>query len=157
MTALKFIGIPTDDVQALQSNGKDAYGMAPEVHPSSGPGCHCRHCLTTIKAEDDMLVLAYQPFEENQPYAETGPIFLHKETCDAYSNTSEKPEIFSRWDEVIVRGYSKDNRIDYHAAKVIKTAELELECRALLKNPEVAYLHVRTTKYHCFQCRIERA
>ncbi len=104
-----------------------------------------------------MLVLAYQPFQQNQPYAETGPIFLHKEKCDAYSNVSSVPEIFNRWDEVIVRGYTDHNRINYIAAKIVKTANIQEECKALLAIPNVDYLHVRTTKYNCFQCRIERA
>ena len=56
---------------ALQRGGPDAYGMPPERRISDGDGVPCRHCLRTVAAGKDYLVLAYRPFPEFQPYAET--------------------------------------------------------------------------------------
>ena len=73
---LRYVALPTEDVRALQRGGPDAYGMVPERRVSDGDGVPCRHCLKNVAAGKDYLILAYRPFPELQPYAETGPIFL---------------------------------------------------------------------------------
>jgi hypothetical protein len=72
-----FKALPTETVRALQAGAADAYGMPPERKISDGDGVPCRHCLKNVGAGEPYLVLAYRPFPELQPYAETGPIFLH--------------------------------------------------------------------------------
>ncbi len=56
--------------------------MPPERRTSNGVGVPCRHCLRNVEAGRDYLILAYRPFPALQPYAETGPIFLHAEPCE---------------------------------------------------------------------------
>lgn len=73
---LRYVALPTEEVRALQRGGPDAYGMVPEKRISDGDGVPCRHCLTNVAAGKEYLVLAYRPFPDLQPYAETGPIFL---------------------------------------------------------------------------------
>ena len=85
---LRIQGIPTDDVQQIRGGGLDANGQAPLVRVAEGVAegvaNPCRHCLDLIAEGDDKLVLAYRPFDRAQPYAETGPIFLHRDTFDAW-------------------------------------------------------------------------
>jgi hypothetical protein len=74
---LRFEAMPTADAEALWNGGTDAYGLKPDTMTSAGPGHPCRHCLANIDEGEELLVFAYRPFPALQPYAETGPIFLH--------------------------------------------------------------------------------
>ncbi len=72
---LQFIAMPTEIARALQSGSLDANGQLCETHVSDGAGNPCRHCLKEIPEGAAMLVLAYRPFDQLPPYAETGPVF----------------------------------------------------------------------------------
>ncbi|MEZ5754860.1 MAG: DUF1203 domain-containing protein [Paracoccaceae bacterium] len=80
---LRFVPIPTEIARAYQADGLDSYGLLPERRVSDGGGNPCRHCLRMIPAGAGMLVLAHRPFGALQPYAETGPIFLCADPCEA--------------------------------------------------------------------------
>lgn len=157
MTALKIIAMPTDQARAYQHGAPDANGIAPEKEISSGAGNPCRHCLQSIEEGGEKLVLAYRPFDDLQPYAELGPIFLHGRDCERHDETAGFPKMFGRWRTVLVRGYGTDNRIQYQAARHVPVDELEQQCREMFEDDNVAYLHVRTSQYNCYQCRVERA
>ncbi|MBR2688061.1 MAG: DUF1203 domain-containing protein [Aquamicrobium sp.] len=151
-----FKALPTESVRALQEGGADAYGHAPERRISDGDGVPCRHCLRNVAAGDAYLILAYRPFPELQPYAETGPIFLHAEACERAEEAEAIPELFLDTKDYIVRGYSADDRIVYGTGAVVPTPDIAERARTLLEREEVAYLHMRSARNNCYQCRIER-
>jgi hypothetical protein len=153
---IQFKALPTEDVRALQRGGTDAYGQTPERKISDGDGMPCRHCLKNIAAGDAYLVLAYRPFPELQPYAETGPIFLHAEECNRAAGSEALPEILESPD-YIVRGYGRDDRIVYGSGGVIPTGDITARAEILLERDDIAYVHVRSARNNCYQCRIERA
>lgn len=153
---IQFKALPTDHVRALQRGGPDAYGQTPERRISDGDGMPCRHCLKNIAAGDAYLILAYRPFPELQPYAETGPIFLHAEECERADGSEELPEIPESPD-YIVRGYGRDDRIVYGSGGVIPTGAVVARAKALFERADIAYVHVRSARNNCYQCRIERA
>ena len=157
MPGLKFQPIPTDPVRAYQAGGADSNGHVPERHVSDGGGVPCRHCLTEVAAGESYLILAHRPFPAPQPYAEQGPIFLHAEPCDACPAEAEIPAMFLAMETLIVRGYGADDRIKYGAGQVVETGRLTETAAALLAREDVAYLHVRSARNNCFQCRVERA
>ncbi|TPN66644.1 DUF1203 domain-containing protein [Mesorhizobium sp. B1-1-1] len=152
---IQFKALPTQDVRALQRGGPDAYGNTPERKVSDGDGMPCRHCLKNIADGDDYLILAYRPFPKLQPYAETGPIFLHAQECERAAESQALPEILDSPD-YIVRGYGTDDRIVYGSGGVIATDAIAARAEALLERDEIAYVHVRSARNNCFQCRIER-
>jgi len=100
-------------------------------------------------------VLAYSPFERKQPYAETGPIFLHQQECRQY-NSEQFPDWFVFLDPAIIRGYDDRDWILYETGSVIAGADIEQECLNIFNNKAVQYIHIRS-KYNCFQCRVEVA
>jgi hypothetical protein len=151
-----FKALPTEAVRALQDGAPDAYGMTPEKKISDGDGVPCRHCLKNVAAGEPYLVLAYRPFPALQPYAETGPIFLHAEACERAPESDVLPGLFGRTTAYIVRGYSADDRIVYGTGAVVPTAEIPARAEELLACEEIAYLHMRSAKNNCYQCRIER-
>ena len=153
---IQFNALPTEHVRALQRGGHDAYGQTPERKISDGDGMPCRHCLRNIAAGDAYLILAYRPFPALQPYAETGPIFLHAEECDRAAGSEALPEILESPD-YIVRGYGRDDRIVYGSGGVIATGDVAARAETLLERDDIAYVHVRSARNNCYQCRIERA
>lgn len=154
--AIQFKALPTEPVRALQRGGPDAYGHTPELKISDGDGMPCRHCLKNIAAGQGYLVLAYRPFPKPQPYAETGPIFLHAEECERATEDEALPEILESPD-YIVRGYDRDDRIVYGSGGVIPTGAIAERAEMLLERSDIAYAHVRSARNNCYQCRIERA
>ncbi len=155
MTDLRFIALATETTRALQAGGLDANGQAPERQVSDGSGVPCRHCLSDVAAGEPFLILAHRPFPEIQPYAETGPIYLHAEPCARHRETAEVPALFLSREQVLIRGYSMDDRIVYGTGQVVPSAEIGAVAQDLLARPEVAYLHLRSASNNCYQCRIE--
>jgi hypothetical protein len=155
MTDIRFSAMPTADAENLWNGGSDAYGFPPETMVSDGPGHPCRHCLKNIDASEELLVFAYRPFPELQPYAETGPVFLHKERCERYAAEEVLPPVLTSPD-FIVRGYNAENRIVYGTGAVTPTPDIRAYAADLLERPEIAYVHVRSARNNCFQCRIDK-
>jgi hypothetical protein len=151
---MQFVAIPTEVVRAYQAGGPDANGQVPERKVSDGDGNPCRHCLQMIPEGAEMLVLAHRPFPAPQPYAELGPIFLCADPCEAGGGAA-LPEVLASPD-YIVRGYGADDRIVYGTGGVVATAGIPARSEALLADPRVAYLHVRSARNNCYQLRIDR-
>lgn len=152
---LLFKGMPTAHAQHLRNGGTDANGQVPLEVKAQGKSNPCRHCLQRIAEGEDMLILSYRPFETVQAYAETGPIFLHKNDCAHYQEP-QLPDWFQHLDPAIIRGYNQHDWILYETGKVVAGAELAQACEAILSKPEVSYVHIRS-RFNCFQCRVERS
>jgi hypothetical protein len=155
MTALSFTAMPTTDAETIWNGGNDAYGHLPETMISDGPGHPCRHCLKNIDAGDALYVFAYRPFPELQPYAETGPVFLHQKRCERYAAEEVLPPVLTTSPNFILRGYGTNNRIVYGTGAMTEVADIPAYAAELLRKPEVAYVHVRSARNNCYQCRID--
>ena len=156
MTAIRFIAMPTEEARALQRGGPDANGQVPERTISNGAGNPCRHCLGEVAEGEEMLVLAYRPFADLQPYAEAGPVFLHARECDRHEERRETPDYLLDRESVLIKGYTSNDRILYGTGKVVPTGSMDEACAQVLQNPEVAYVHVRSSTNNCYHCRVER-
>ncbi|AZO08149.1 MULTISPECIES: DUF1203 domain-containing protein [unclassified Mesorhizobium] len=154
--SIQFKALPTEAVRSLQRGGPDAYGLAPERRISDGDGVPCRHCLKNVAAGERYLILAYRPFPRLQPYAETGPIFLHAHECEAAAEVDALPEMLESSD-YIVRGYGRDDRIVYGSGGVGPTSDIAARSERLFERDDIAYIHVRSARNNCYQCRIDRA
>lgn len=151
---MRFVAIPTEVARHYQAGGVDANGQVPERKISDGGGNPCRHCLRMIPEGAGMLVLAHRPFPAPQPYAEVGPIFLCADACEA-GGGEVVPEMLASSD-YIVRGYGLDDRIVYGTGGVVATGRITARAEELLADPRVAYVHVRSARNNCYQCRIDR-
>lgn len=147
-------GINTKDSIRLRNLEPDANGQSPVEMISDGKSNPCRHCLGLIAKGDAMLLLAYRPFDQLQPYAETGPIFLHKDSCERY-DSHVMPDWFDHFDPAIIRGYNEQHYIRYDTGKALAGKELGTACRNILSDTSIAYVHIRS-KFNCFQCRVDR-
>ena len=59
--------------------------------------------------------------------------------------------------DYIVRGYGADERIIYGTGGVVPTEQIKARAAELLADSAVAFVHIRSAKNNCFQCRVERA
>ena len=157
MIPIRFVALPAEQAAALRAGEPDAYGRAPEQYVSPESGAPCRHCLREIEAGESLLTLAYRPFPKIQPFAETGPIFMHAEPCERYPETDRVPEMFLKRAQMLIRGYDRRHRIVYGTGQAVPTEEVVSAASELLARPEIAYVHLRSAQYNCYQCRVERA
>ena len=153
---IRFVALPSDEVAALQSGAPDAHGQVSERHVSDGSGVPCRHCLTRVAKGEPYLILAHRPFPADQPYAETGPIFLHANPCPRFAECDTMPEILTERPEFVMRGYDNRDRIVYESCAIVRGDRIVADAERLLDLPRVVYLHVRGRASTCYQCRIER-
>lgn len=150
-----FKAITTQEAEAFRAGAPDAYGNPAERAVSPGVGTPCRHCLKHIPKGQDMLILAYKPFDGSHPYAEIGPIFLCADACER-GGGDDLPEIFTTSPDFLVKGYSANERIVYGTGGVTPTAEMQSKIDAIFADPDVAYIHVRSARNNCYQARVDR-
>lgn len=155
MEKIKFLPLPSDKVKALRAGGRDAYDCPPETAVSDGEGNPCRHCLGFIPKGAGMLILAYRPFDEAQPYAETGPIFLCADECSPWSGAGVPPILESP--DYLLKGYTVDQRIRYGTGKIVARDDIANYAAELLARDEISFVDVRSARNNCFQTRIVRA
>ncbi len=150
---IQFHPLPTDEVRALQSGGPDFWGNRAERATSDGSGIPCRHCMAHVPAGEDYLIAAYRPFPTAQPYAEVGPIFLCARPCEAPAPSAQIPQFLSS-PAYLLKGYTADYRIRYGTGAIIATADIPRAAEAILTDPEVAFVDVRSARNNCFHTRI---
>jgi hypothetical protein len=157
MTELRFQALPTEQTRRYQAGGPDAYGLPPERRISDGDGVPCRHCLSDVAAGEEYLILAHRPFTAAQPYAETGPIFLHGKPCERHPESADTPAMFLGREHMLLRGYGADERIVYGTGRVVPSEEIAGRAASLLARPDIAFVDLRSASNNCFQCRVTRA
>jgi len=155
--SIRFVALESELVKSLQAGGLDANGQKPERHISPGGMMPCRHCLADIKEGVPYLVLAHRPFPAAQPYAELGRIFLHAEPCARHAESEDAPRMFMEREAYLIRGYSADHRIVYGTGRMVAPGLMPEAARETLRDPRVRYIHVRSARNNCYQCRIDLA
>jgi hypothetical protein len=124
-------GIPSEAARHLWAGGPDANGQPPLRRTAKGMANPCRHCLQLIPDGGEKLVLAYRPLGQAQPYAETGPIFLHPDECPHY-DADGLPAWFAYLTPAIIRGYGHDDWIKYESGEVVSGTDLTPTCHKIL-------------------------
>ncbi len=155
MFEVKLSGLPTNEVREIRKTLSDANGQPLEIKVSDGKANPCRHCLQMIEKGDEFYVLAHRPFNTVQPYAEMGPIFLHKKECEAYEDKGSIPTALSNKETLIVRGYDKNEKIVYGTGEIVPTDEIHSFAKSILSIKEVEFVHIRSANNNCYQARID--
>lgn len=150
-----FTALPTDIVEAYRSGAPDAFGNPPERGISDGAGNPCRHCLRQIPAGAEMLILAHKPFEGSHPYSEVGPIFLCASGCAA-GGGADQPEVLTTSPDYLLKGYGSNDRIVYGTGGVVATEAMQARIAEIFSDPDVSYIHVRSSRNNCYQARVDR-
>lgn len=153
---VKFIALKTNVVDYYRLGGLDANLQKPQILISDGTGNPCRHCLTEIAKGKSMLVLSHRPFENINPYAEIGPVFLCADACSRHPDSNDLPLMFTTWEQTLIRGYNTEGRIVYGSGSVIPMSDVKQHAVTLFEDDKIVFLHMRSASYNCYQCRIER-
>ena len=66
------------------------------------------------------------------------------------------PDLLRAGTQWLLRGYGDDDRIVYGTGDVVPQQHICTRAHELLQRDDIAYLHVRSAKYNCYQARIER-
>lgn len=154
---IRFNGLPTDPVRAVQQGGADVHGQLADTAISDGEGNPCRHCLQMIEKGVPFLIVAWRPFVGINPYSETGPVFLHSTECEAfYADTDSLPPVLEDSSDYIVRGYDVNERIVYGTGGVVLKGHIVKRARQLFEDERVSFIHVRSSSNNCWQARIDK-
>ena len=152
MSKLFFKGIPSAMADQARSTRVDAYGHVLRIQ--NDQAAPCRHCLRITRTGEPVLLLSYNPFgADHGPYSEVGPIFVHADSCPAYSQNDTLPQDF-RERELVLRAYNHAHAIE--DSVIASPGGAENAARHFFKNEKIAYIHVRHTTYGCFDFTIER-
>lgn len=152
---LTFSGLPTSVVRDIKTSGRDSNGQEIEHHISDGSAAPCRHCFGATPKGATYHILGHRPFEKLNAYAETGPIFLCKDDCAPCSLVDDLPATLDS-PTYMVKGYTGDDRIKYGTGKVVAKDDILQSARAILDDPNIAFVDVRSAMNNCWHGRITR-
>ena len=102
----------------------------------------------------EMLVFAYRPFDEVQPYAETGPVFVCADDCA--HEPGGVPEVVCSPD-YLLKAYCADERIIYGTGQITPKGDVPAYADALLARDDVAFVDLRSARNNCWQVRMRRS
>ena len=150
--SFRVVALPTtvaEKARQKAANGAPDHKTSIVEAEQSAP---CRHCLSWAKPGERVILFPYQAIAAHQPYAESGPIFVHAEPCARYAPTSEFPPDLRNGRAI--RAYNEQHEIV--AAEIAKGAPEETAAR-LLQDKAVRFLHVRSASHGCYTFGVERA
>ena len=114
----------------------------------------CRHCLRVIRAGERALLFTYDPFAGDAGPL-PGPIYIHSERCERYRESTKFPEELRDSPRTLAAYGSKRRMIS--ETLVPANGDFEGAMLTIASNPDVRYVHVRSTTAGCFTFRANRA
>jgi uncharacterized protein DUF1203 len=154
MSSFQVVAIPTDVAESVRTTGK-APGYGFPAHKETAAGrAPCRHCLELIRVqEEELLLFTYDPFHELGEAPLPGPVYIHAEKCKRMTGQRSFPEEY-RGRLLTLAAYGND-RVLLQERRISGGGEEE-EAEKLFADPEVSYIHVRSTEAGCYLFRLER-
>jgi hypothetical protein len=156
MNNIKYTAISADRLDAMRTGGKDEHGNPWDLRAAEGweP---LRCCLRKPVEGEEIALICYTPWTEPSPWAEAGPVFVHYRRCAGYDATDEYPgeflasrSILNPFDHTGARAYD-------HITFLRPEDDHEAAVRAVLAEPNVAFLHVRSATAGCFHFKARPA
>ena len=154
MSHFRCIPIPTATADRWRATGLDDNGNSIVRMPSDG-AAPCRHCLREAGAGETMLLGSYYLPGPTGIYWTPSPIFLHAESCDAYTGTDEIAEIV-RSRMVSVRAYDAAQMCLYDLGHATDGAGIDPFLARAMADPRTSFVNIHTAKPGCMLCRVER-
>lgn len=148
---LQYRPIPEEIAEEARLMRVDRFGHHLHVTTDKAP---CRLCLRISKEPEDLILLSYQPLPDTSSYAEVGPIFVHADRCEPYTQHETFPQDFASR-HLVLRAYDHEGQIV--DARVAKPGAAPEHAAGFLSDPRVAEVHVRHITYTCFAFKIVRA
>lgn len=158
MRNFKIIPLSLEYANQIKKNQKDDFGHPVIERIATGYG-PCRVSLKPFKlGEDVRLLIGYSPFEIDNAFNQSGPIFIHKKDVEPYRDIYNfPPEIKADRKNfpLSLIGYSRSQKMIF--TRIVGDDDIdELIEETFNNNPGIEYLHARNTEACCFICKIER-
>ena len=152
MAAFRYTGIPAalaDEVRRTQRSPQYGHPAHRELAHGYGP---CRLCLRTFAVgEEDRLLFTYQPFSETGSLPAPGPVFIHAEPCEHFSESTLPSEF--RELPLVIEGFRTRGVLAIQAR--VKDETPETVVARVFAEPDVRYAHIRNGEAGCFMARID--
>jgi len=159
MTQFKIVPLSKEYAADIRATRTDAFGHEVIEQTATGHG-PCRVSLKPFKpGVDKRLLLSHTPFAIDNAFNQPGPIFIHADEVEEYSDVHRfPPEIKNdkKHFKLTLVGYDKNQMMVYTKLVGDKDAD-ELIVYIFDNHPEVEYLHARSAEACCYICKIERA
>ncbi len=159
MKQFKIIPLSKAYADRIRETQLDDFGhpVIEQVAKGKGP---CRVSLQPFeKGKDVRLLLSHSPFTIDNPFNQPGPVFIHKEPVEPYSDIYRFPPAIKADKEsfpLTLIGYDTDQRMVY--TRLVGNDDVDELIAGIFETEEnVAYLHARNAEAGCFICKIERA
>ena len=141
-----------DSVRATMKSPKYGFPAHKEVATGRAP---CRHCLQLVKLrEEEAILFTMDAFHGQNVPPSPGPVYIHATECARYDGNGGIPETY-RGRLLTLEAFGADRKL---LAEIrVTNGEEEAATESLLANPEVEYVHVRSTEAGCYLFRVERS
>lgn len=143
-------GVDRTELDRVRTAGIDHGANLIEPFVDDAGGWPLRCCLTDSRSGDRIAIIAWSPMPWRGAYAETGPIVVHADRCDAQDVMPRLPvELDGR--AMVLRPYGHDHRIAYHRVRQVPAADsLTERVRELLDHDDVDFVHGRNVTGGCY-------
>lgn len=144
----------SDDVAARvrETLRAPGYGHPAHVEVATGYG-PCRSCLRTFReGAEERVLFTYDAFRGVDAYPSPGPVFIHRDACDAWSGDGFPPEV--RDLPLVLEGYGAGRWLV--AREPARDGGVEDALDRLFAHAAVAYVHIRNAEAGCYIARVER-
>lgn len=137
-------------LEEVRATGADGHGNRLSPFAATGQGEPLRCCLRYATPGEQITLISHAPFVQPSVWREVGPVYIHAARCDGYLPTGRLPEQLATGPRVL-RTYRADDTMNYdHNTVVTGEADLQPITERLLREPDVATVHVRTLAPQCF-------
>jgi hypothetical protein len=152
--SFRVAAIPTKVAELVRTTMRSpGYGHPAHVELATGYG-PCRHCLRDFQiGKERRILFTYDPFYGVEPLPLPGPVFIHAEPCERFSDEHRFPDDI-RSHRLTFAAYGAGRRLLTEV--YVDNRDVEPIIAGLFTRSDVQYLHVRDTEAGCYDFRIER-
>jgi hypothetical protein len=141
-------------LDVVRRAGTDGWDNALAPFAATGKGEPLRCCLRFARPGESIALISFAPFTEASVWREVGPVYVHAESCEGYAERW-LPDALRRG-PALLRTYHADGSMNYEHNTLAGEEDLEPLLDALLDEPDVATVHVRTVRPQCFLYAVTR-
>jgi len=154
MNCFQVVAIPTEIAETVRKTGKaPKYGFPAHKEIAAGRA-PCRHCLRLIRVnEEELYLFTYDPFSDMGAPPLPGPVYIHAEACERSDGADSIPQEY-RGRFLTFAAYGTDRKLIEE--RRLTDGNADEEAKKLFADPEVEYIHVRSTDAGCYLFRLER-
>ncbi|MGA3215009.1 MAG: DUF1203 domain-containing protein [Acidimicrobiales bacterium] len=146
--------LPTQRLEAIRRTGFDDAGNTLSKAGQAEGGEPLRCCLRLAEPGEQVLLIAYRPFDRPGPYAETGPVFVHAAARSGYGHPSAYPEAFRDRPQVF-RAYDADGVIVKGELCGAKDSAEDVIAE-MFEDDKLERIHTRNVLFGCYMLQIRR-